>query len=260
MIALLRFIASNSWLIILICLLGAARSAWGALGLLRVGTFTPYSLERESVTRQVTRAWATTGALLVVSLVLFAASPMILESTVDLPSDDTELVAGIVTRTPTPLPRFTPTPIPPTLAPTLVLTPSVVPTVQPTAVAPEATATLAPAPPAFLVEIGCPDPRAQFTEPAAGQLLSGAVTIQGTADIPKFSFYKFEIKGPLTNGEWWTLGELARAPVNNGVLGNWDAAPVAHDAPGLYLFRLTVVDDTGNYPPPCTVPVRIAPE
>jgi hypothetical protein len=257
MIALLRFIATNAWLVSLVCLLGAIRYLWKAFTIRRAGAITPYTLERESAVGQVGRAWMTAAILAVVSLAVLIASPLILKSTSDLADQALPTpVAGIFT--PTPGPTATPAPMPTALPVTPTLQASataqeatVLPADTPT---PEATATAAPLP------SNCPDPRVQLSAPTAGQLVSGVMDIQGTADIPDFDYYKFEISGPITGGEWRTIGDVVRTPVSNGVLGYWDATPVVRDAPGIYLFRLVVVDRTGNYPPPCTVQVRIAAE
>lgn len=254
MVALLRFVASNAWLISLACLLGAGRYLWKALMIHRAGQATPYMLERESAAVQIRRAWTLAVVLAVLGLVIWAGSPLVLDYTSEQAYRMTpELAAGILTVTPMPTatPAPTPTPVAPTPTVQAVVAIATV-TATPPARTPTLTPTLAPAGP------NCPDPRVQLGAPWAGQLLSGVVEIWGTADIPAFDFYKFEIKGPLTAGEWRTIGEVARTPVNNGRLGYWDAGPVARAAPGVYWFRLVVVDNTGNYPTPCVVQVRIA--
>ncbi len=255
MIALLRFIAGNAWLLSLFCLLGAVRYGWQAFHIYRVSRITPYTLERESALGQMRRAWRMATGLAAMSLIVLGVSPLVLQSTADWVSEATPTpVAGIFTRTPGP--SATPTAMPPTPVETPTPTPGAVwpvATAMPTASpAPTVTATALPVPP------NCPDPQVQITAPTSGQLLAGVVEIHGTANIPDFGFYKFEISGPLTGGEWRTIGEVARTPVSNGLLGYWDAWPVAREAPGLYWLRLVVVDRTGNYPAPCVIQVRIA--
>jgi hypothetical protein len=44
-------------------------------------------------------------------------------------------------------------------------------------------------------------------------------------------------------------------PVQNGYLANLDTRTLPN---GEYILRVTVVDQTGNYPEPCEVSVRIA--
>lgn len=256
MVALLRFIAGNAWLVSLVCLLGAVRYVWKALNVHRAGTITPYTLERESASSEAGRAWFAAVILAVASLVTLLAGPTILQSTADLAANaPTVMVAGIQTVTPTPTLPVTPTSTPPPATPTLEAsaTPEAM-RVQADTPTPEVAPSDVPLPP------NCPDPRVQIGIPANGQLVSGAIEIQGTADIPGFDYYKFEINGPLTGGEWRTIGDVWRAPIRNGVLGYWDAAPVVSQAPGLYSFRLVVVDNTGNFPPPCSIQIYIAAE
>ncbi|MBN1889672.1 MAG: hypothetical protein JW850_16875 [Thermoflexales bacterium] len=256
MIALLRFLAVNAWLFSLMCWLSAVYFAWRARSMRQAGAITPYSLEREGLTDRVNRTWATAGVLSLVGVLALLASPVILSRTADTATRSLLTpVAGILTRTPT----VSPSPTPLTPSPTFTPTPEVsaTPSPPPTRLV-EETASATPEP--VLVSRACSDPHVQLGAPTAGQSLTGVVEIRGVATIPDFAFYKFEISGPLTGGEWWTVGDLFYAPVDGGLLGYWDATPIAHQAPGLYSFRLVVVDSTGNYPPPCVVQVRIAPE
>ncbi len=99
----------------------------------------------------------------------------------------------------------------------------------------------------------CPTPGVVITSPGIGQVLTGPVQIIGTANIANFQFYKLEWSSPAAPDQWhWFAG--AETPVTNGVLGVFDPATVP---PGDYLIRLVVVDNTGNYPPPCQTHVRI---
>jgi len=84
-------------------------------------------------------------------------------------------------------------------------------------------------------------------------VLKGAVEIRGSANIDNFDYYKFEIKGEATSGEWRTIA-TNDTPVADGSLGIWDTSALPA---GAYTFRLVVVDKTGNYPEPCEVPVTI---
>ena len=126
----------------------------------------------------------------------------------------------------------------------------------------EATATPAPteepveeevaAPPAV-----CPDPRAAIFSPGANETISGIVQIIGTAQHESFKYYKLEY-APGANvdpsGEFAFLVDVSQ-PVVEGALATVDTAVLDN---GLYTLRLTVVDQTGNFPPPCTVTVEIA--
>jgi hypothetical protein len=85
-------------------------------------------------------------------------------------------------------------------------------------------------------------------------VLKGNVRITGSANIENFWFYKLEYKSAVGVDEWHVIGELKEKPVVDGLLGEWDTSILPE---GVYLFRLTVVDITGNYPPPCEVRVKI---
>jgi hypothetical protein len=100
---------------------------------------------------------------------------------------------------------------------------------------------------------GCENPEATLTKPEPGERLVGAYEVLGTANIPNLAYYKFEISGASTGGEWISLG-VNTAPVVEGVLGRFDAG--ARET-GDYAFRLVVVDSAGTFPPPCVIPVTI---
>jgi hypothetical protein len=128
---------------------------------------------------------------------------------------------------------------------------------QPTAtpaVEPTATASPVAASQNIVVDSsGCENPNATLTAPKKGERIAGGYEVHGTANIPNLAFYKFEISGAGTNGEWLSLG-VGTKPVMNGLLGTFDAT--ARD-PGNYAFRLVVLDSSGNFPPPCVVVVTL---
>jgi len=100
---------------------------------------------------------------------------------------------------------------------------------------------------------GCKNPNATLTAPKSGERIAGAYEVHGTANIPNLAFYKFEISGAGTDGEWLSLG-VGTKPVVNGTLGSFDAT--AREG-GNYAFRLVVLDSSGNSPPPCVVTISI---
>jgi hypothetical protein len=104
------------------------------------------------------------------------------------------------------------------------------------------------------VVAACASAGTQIISPSVGERLSGVVEVLGTASLPNFSFYKFEIQWP--NNEEWVTVQSFDVPVAGGVLGYWDTTPLKGQ-PGTYKFRLVVVDDTGNYPDPCVITVII---
>jgi hypothetical protein len=129
------------------------------------------------------------------------------------------------------------------------------PRVEPT---PQFTPTPSPSPVAASDNIvvdssGCENPDATLTAPQDGDRIAGAFEVLGTANIPNLAFYKIEISGAGTGGEWLSLA-VGTAPVVEGVLGRFDAT--ARET-GNYAFRLVVVDNAGRSPPPCVVAVTL---
>jgi len=128
------------------------------------------------------------------------------------------------------------------------------PPVTPT---PLATPTITPSPVAadnvVVDSSGCDNPAVTLTAPANGERIAGSYEVLGTANIGNFAFYKIEISGAGTSGEWLSLA-VGTTPVQEGVLGRFDAN--ARES-GAYAFRLVVLDNAGNSPPPCVVAVSL---
>jgi hypothetical protein len=80
--------------------------------------------------------------------------------------------------------------------------------------------------------------------------VGGWVTIRGTATHEDFAYYKLEY-GAGAHPTDWSWFYSSETPVWNGVLGNLSLPA------GTYTIRLTVVDTSGNYPPPCQVTIVI---
>ena len=100
----------------------------------------------------------------------------------------------------------------------------------------------------------CPYPQARLTTPKINQVIRNEVQVEGMANIENFDYYKFEIKREDIEDEWHWLESLT-TPVEEDVLGTWQVSALPA---GTYIFRLTVVDRTGNYPfPPCEVRVYV---
>lgn len=98
------------------------------------------------------------------------------------------------------------------------------------------------------VKVGCE----HLTWPREGVRLSGAVQAKGTADHQRFGYYKLEFRKDGLDDWHYITG--AESPVRNGALGMWDTRTVPD---GRYTFRLVIVDQTGNYPPPCEIAVTV---
>lgn len=135
------------------------------------------------------------------------------------PTAEGDAVVELLLPTPTPLPAEPPTPEP-------------------------------AAPP--VASSACADPRSLISSPGAGQSISGRVAIEGTARHEAFASYKVEA-GPA--GAALNFIASGNSPIDGGVLGSLDSATLPN---GPAVIRLTVIDQTGNYPPPCEITVTVA--
>jgi hypothetical protein len=99
---------------------------------------------------------------------------------------------------------------------------------------------------------GCVPGQVMLTQPENGEEISGIVTLEGTADIENFGFYKYEVARP---GEtiWLTI-QAGRTIVQDGELGQWDTRTLES---GDYSLRLVVTDNEGNSIEPCVIQVRV---
>jgi hypothetical protein len=101
---------------------------------------------------------------------------------------------------------------------------------------------------------GCTPGQINLTGPVNGDQVSGMVTLYGTANIPNFGFYTYEIARP---GESiWLPVQVGRQPVVNDVLGIWDTTALEA---GDYMLRLVVTDNIGTALTPCAIQVRVIP-
>lgn len=99
---------------------------------------------------------------------------------------------------------------------------------------------------------GCIQEQVLITEPINGSEISGIITVKGTANIPNFGFYKYEIARP---GEtiWLTIQAGREIKVDSD-LGQWDTRTLQS---GDYMLRLVVTDNQGQALDPCIVQVRV---
>lgn len=169
------------------------------------------------------------------------------ETQVSLEPTPVQEVPTPVVEVPTATPEIpTPTPIPPTPTPEPPTpTPEPLPTDTPT-----------PEPPAapVVAAASCGDPRAVISAPGVNQVLAGVITISGVATHESFQFYKLEYAPGSYAGEGYTYFGGGQVQISGGVLGNLDTTVLPN---GEYTVRLTVVDQMGNFPPPCDVPVVV---
>jgi hypothetical protein len=205
-----------------------------------------FRVEREMVQTELLGRLAEAGLLLILGLGLWLALDL------SLPRP------GPVVPSPTFMPPPSPTrpvlgfpflAVPPPRATEPLRTPTPVPSPSPS---PEPSPTPSPSVP----QARCPDPNAQLEAPAPGQVISQPVTLVGTATHPAFQFYKVEIRGPYTGGQWVTLGEVVRQPVIRGPLWAFDPSPF-FGQPGAYWLRLVVVDQAAQEAAYCEVLILI---
>ncbi len=103
-----------------------------------------------------------------------------------------------------------------------------------------------------VLQSGCLPEVLIITSPENGSTVSGIMEIEGTANIPDFGFYKFEVSA--LNSENWLTIQAGDAPKTEGALGFWDTTQLE---PGNYSLRLVVVDNQGIAQDPCAVDVYV---
>lgn len=126
------------------------------------------------------------------------------------------------------------------ILPTPTLTPTPVGTIVPNAPAP----------------IGCDTENAQLQVPANGMIVFQPITVVGRANAENFAFFKFELNGPATFGNFAPLPvDGMQAMTEMGDLGQF--VPAFYE-PGTYQFRLIVFDTTNAARASCTVTIYIS--
>lgn len=103
--------------------------------------------------------------------------------------------------------------------------------------------------------VGCPRESAWLYIPANGQLLFEVTTVIGTANIPDFAFYRFEIKPDRVGAEFAPIGGDYTVPVVEGPLG--EILPFNFPK-GQYRFQLSVFDKTTMQRARCEITIFIS--
>ena len=176
-----------------------------------------------------------------------------------------DAVEPIVARTldPTPqavvlLPTPTNTPLPvtetPTITPTALPQDAVTALPQGTPVVIEQTPVPTPVPAPAVAPALCADARASILSPGNGAVVSGVVSLIGTAENDRFDFYKLEYAPGNDASQGFSYFDGGQSPVVGGFLGSLNSAALAN---GVYTLRLVVVDTSGNYPLPCRVTISV---
>ncbi len=125
------------------------------------------------------------------------------------------------------------------IQPTPTLTPTPVGTIVPNA------------PPAQ-----CDSPDVQLQIPANGMIVFEPIAVVGVATADNFAFYRFELKGESTSGNFATIGVDGTQPMPQ--LGQLGQFVPSFYTPGEYQFRVSVFDTTSALRASCTVTIYIS--
>jgi len=99
---------------------------------------------------------------------------------------------------------------------------------------------------------GCIPDKIMITSPKPSDSVSGTISITGTADVPNFGFYKYEV-ATMGSQNWATIA-ASRDAVKDGELGKWNTAALTN---GDYFLRLVITDNVGTSLEPCVIAVRV---
>lgn len=213
----------------------------------RERTNTSFTIEKEVAVHREGRAMTGIGMMLgvvvlVTTLKFYIVPSVNVEAFLEPEPTNTLPIATLWEPTPSPTPDSTPA------TPTEAAAVRRTPTPQPTPTEGRPPPTAPPPPPA------CADPNTSIVSPGMGAVVSGVVAIGGTANHGQFQFYKVEYGIGPDPGSWHVIGDLVYSPVVGGHLASVDTRGLPN---GTVWFRLTVVDQSGNYPSPCRVRVTV---
>lgn len=99
---------------------------------------------------------------------------------------------------------------------------------------------------------GCVADKIMITSPKSGDEVKAVVNLIGTADIPNFGFYKYEVT-PIGSENWATVS-AEREPKKDELLGTLNTLSLSN---GDYFLRLVITDNVGNSLEPCVIAVRV---
>lgn len=94
----------------------------------------------------------------------------------------------------------------------------------------------------------------QISQPADGTLVNTTTEILGTVNTPNLAFYKLELSGAPTNGNWVTINVGTTAVVNGRLVATFSPNPYT---PGNYAMRLVAFDNDGEASVPCVVGIQL---
>lgn len=100
---------------------------------------------------------------------------------------------------------------------------------------------------------GCVPDQIMISSPQPGEIVNGSIQIIGTANVPNFGFYKYEI-APIGTQSWTTIS-AGREAKQDKELGAWNTGSLTN---GEYFLRLVITDNEGGSLEPCVIAVRVA--
>lgn len=100
--------------------------------------------------------------------------------------------------------------------------------------------------------IGCVPGEVMIRAPQDEERVRGTVEVMGTANIPDFGFYKFEISS--FDADTWLTVQANDQVVEDDQLGFWDTTQIE---PGQYELRLVVFNNEGEQRDPCVVTIFV---
>lgn len=104
--------------------------------------------------------------------------------------------------------------------------------------------------------VGCSTDNANLRVPRNGQVVHQVTEVIGTAFTDNFAFYKLEISGPSTNGQYATIEQLVQPVTEQGRLSQFN--PIGFEE-GWYLYRVAVFNSTQQLTASCAVNIYIRP-
>ena len=208
-----------------------------------------FSLEREKAIRDTYNIFAVAMILLLLMGLTYFVSTTLATAVEPLVAEALE---------PDPELPFVPTPTntPLSATPTPTMTPTQLPVIveEPLAEETEEVPTATPVPAPVVQAPNCPDDRARLFRPGNNEVVRGVVNVIGTASHDHFQYYKIEsAPGSQAAGGFVYIGG-SNSPVINNVLASVDTNGLGN---GSWTLRLIVVDQTGNFPPPCQVTISV---
>ncbi len=105
-----------------------------------------------------------------------------------------------------------------------------------------------------VVPAACPDPRALIASPGVNEPVAGVIPVNGTASHEAFQYYKLEYAPGAGAAGGFVYFDGGNQAVVNGQLGSFNTTALPN---GPFTLQIVVVDQTGNFPPPCRVTVDI---